>query len=67
MSAFLATAYPISELRTFHCERVRKMPLSGLDPSMLLGFLCRDEKDWKDLRERVAEASWGFIFDNYVY
>jgi len=23
------------ELKTFHCERVRKMPLSGLDPSML--------------------------------
>ena len=67
MSAFLATAYPISELRTFHCERVRKMPLSGLDPSMLLGFLCRDEKDWKDLRERVAEASWRLIFDNSVY
>ncbi|KAJ6607627.1 hypothetical protein B0H10DRAFT_2227635 [Mycena sp. CBHHK59/15] len=27
-----------SEPRTFHCERVRKMPLSGLDPSPLLGF-----------------------------
>ncbi len=41
-------AYSAAELRTFHCERVRKMPLSGLDPSMLIGFLCRDERDWWD-------------------
>ncbi|KIM78653.1 hypothetical protein PILCRDRAFT_11108 [Piloderma croceum F 1598] len=38
-------AYSAAELRTFHCERVRKMPLSGLDPSVLLGFSC---KDWED-------------------
>ncbi|EJD04597.1 uncharacterized protein FOMMEDRAFT_133827 [Fomitiporia mediterranea MF3/22] len=51
------TSYSPMELRTFHCDRVRKMPLSSLDPSMLIGFLCRDERDWKDLRERVTEMS----------
>lgn len=51
------TAYSTTELKTFHCDRVRKMPLSGLDPSMLLGFLCKDEADWVDFRERVGEAS----------
>ena len=50
------SAYSPQELSTFHCEKVRKMPLSGLDPSMLIGFLCRDERDWRDLRERVAEV-----------
>ncbi|KAI0259535.1 hypothetical protein BC834DRAFT_943164 [Gloeopeniophorella convolvens] len=49
------TAYSSAELRTFHCDRVRKMPMSGLDPSMLIGFLCKDEADWIDLRHRVAE------------
>jgi cysteine protease ATG4 len=48
-------AYHTSELKTFHCERVRKMPLSGLDPSMLIGFLCKDEADWRDFRRRVGE------------
>ncbi|KJA22323.1 hypothetical protein HYPSUDRAFT_41184 [Hypholoma sublateritium FD-334 SS-4] len=48
-------AYSAAELRTFHCERVRKMPLSGLDPSMLIGFVCRDERDWWDFRRRVSE------------
>lgn len=50
-------AYGTTELKTFHCERVRKMPLSGLDPSMLIGFFCRDESDWKDFRKKVDEAS----------
>lgn len=50
------SAYPLSELRTFHCDRVRKMPLSGLDPSMLLGFLCKDEHDYQDFRSRVFEV-----------
>lgn len=49
------TQYSASELRTFHCDRVRKIPLSGLDPSMLLGFVCKDEADWIDLRKRVNE------------
>ncbi|KAJ2915830.1 hypothetical protein MD484_g4601, partial [Candolleomyces efflorescens] len=49
------TAYSAAETKTFHCERVRKMPLSGLDPSMLVGFLCRSEEEWKDLRKRISE------------
>jgi cysteine protease ATG4 len=49
-------AYSATELKTFHSERVRKMPLSGLDPSMLIGFFCRDENDWKDFRNKVEEV-----------
>jgi len=51
-----ATQYSPAELRTFHCDRVRKIPLSGLDPSMLLGFMCKDEADWVDFRKRVNEV-----------
>lgn len=51
-----ATAYSHAELKTFHCDRVRKMPLSGLDPSMLIGFLCKDEQDWVDFRHRVTQV-----------
>ncbi|THH09782.1 hypothetical protein EW146_g8585 [Bondarzewia mesenterica] len=50
-------AYNVAELKTFHCDRVRKMPLSSLDPSMLIGFLCKDEDDWIDLRKRIADLS----------
>ncbi|KAG7095265.1 hypothetical protein E1B28_006038 [Marasmius oreades] len=51
----LISTYSVAELRTFHCDRVRKMPLSGLDPSMLIGFLCKTEVEWVDFRRRVGE------------
>ncbi|KAF8196684.1 hypothetical protein K438DRAFT_1967699 [Mycena galopus ATCC 62051] len=52
---YYASAYSPTELQTFHCEKVRKMPLTGLDPSMLVGFLCRDADEWSDFRKRVVE------------
>ncbi|KAJ7484504.1 hypothetical protein FB451DRAFT_1436287 [Mycena latifolia] len=55
--AHFARAYSAAELLTLHCECVRKMPLSGLDPSMLWGFMCRDEGEWVVLRRRVGELS----------
>ena len=58
------TAYSAAELKTFHCDRVRKMPLSGLDPSILIGFLCRDEDDWRDFRKRVSKVR--LFFARYV-
>jgi cysteine protease ATG4 len=42
-------------------ERVRKMPLSGLDHSMLLGFLCKDGEDREDFR-RIVEVSLRLYF-----
>ncbi|KAJ6491104.1 hypothetical protein C8R45DRAFT_1138163 [Mycena sanguinolenta] len=55
--AYYARAYTVAEMRPFHCEQVRKIPMSGLDPSMLLGFVCRDEAEWVDLRRRIKEVS----------
>ena len=58
-----ANAYTETQLHTFHCEKVKKMPLSGLDPSMLLGFLVRDEADFEDFCERVGKVGQsGCIF-----
>ena len=36
-----ATAYSAAELGTFHCDRVRKMPLSELDPKCSLVSCAR--------------------------
>jgi cysteine protease ATG4 len=55
--AHYVSAYTPAELRTFHCDRVRKMPLSGLDPSMLLGFLVKNADEWADLRKRIVDVS----------
>lgn len=50
-------AYTEQQLATFHCERVRRMPIRSLDPSMLLGFLCQDEAQLDDLCARVRAVS----------
>jgi cysteine protease ATG4 len=52
-----ASAYAEAQLKTYHCDKVRKVPLSALDPSMLLGFLCKDQADFEDFCERVAKVS----------
>jgi len=51
-----ASAYTEAQLRTFHCDKVKKIPLSNVDPSMLLGFLCKNEADFEDFCERVSKV-----------
>ncbi|KAF8761553.1 Peptidase family C54 [Rhizoctonia solani] len=54
-SSKLAPLIPAGLIR--QTESITAMPMSALDPSMLLGFLCRDDADWKDFRTRVADVS----------
>lgn len=54
--AWYAQAYSEAQLQTFHCDRVKKLPLSGLDPSMLLGFLCTSEADFEDFCDRTSKV-----------
>lgn len=53
LKEFYETAYSDAQLRSYHCDKVRKMAMSSLDPSMLLGFLIKDEADWEDFSLRV--------------
>ncbi len=46
-------AYTEAQTSTFHCEKVRRMPIKSLDPSMLLGFLVKDEEALVDLCARI--------------
>ena len=46
-------AYTEAQTSTFHCEKVRRMPIKSLDPSMLLGFLVKDEEHLVDLCARI--------------
>jgi hypothetical protein len=60
LDAFFSIAYSEEELSTYHSDKVRKMALRNLDPSMLLGFLIKDEKDWDDFEHRVSEVRLSF-------
>ncbi|CAD6885080.1 unnamed protein product [Tilletia caries] len=48
-------AYSEAQLNTFHCEKVRKMPMKSLDPSMLLGFLVKTAEQLEDFCARVKK------------
>jgi len=54
---WFASAYTEAQLRTFHCDKIKKIPLSNVDPSMLLGFLCKNEADFEDFCQRVNKVS----------
>jgi hypothetical protein len=43
------------------------MPLSGLDPSMLLGFLCKDWEDRVNVRRRVVWVSLRLRFFFFLF
>ncbi|KAI8839026.1 hypothetical protein BJ741DRAFT_599736 [Chytriomyces cf. hyalinus JEL632] len=38
-------SYTPEDLETYHCPSIRVVPISTLDPSMVFGFYCRNEKE----------------------
>lgn len=67
LEAFFRTAYPDAALRSYHCDKVRKMALSSLDPSMLVGFLIRDEADWNDFSTRIKRVEFDHQFFIFLF
>ncbi|KAH7286071.1 hypothetical protein KP509_33G057200 [Ceratopteris richardii] len=45
---------PKADTSTYHCSNLKRMPLRTIDPSLALGFYCRDEEDFKDLCGRAV-------------
>lgn len=41
---------------SFHTRRLRRLHIKEMDPSMLIGFLIRDEDDWKNWKRNVMEV-----------
>ncbi|RMZ79596.1 hypothetical protein DV737_g3299, partial [Chaetothyriales sp. CBS 132003] len=48
--------YTREELDSFHTRRLRGLRIQEMDPSMLIGFLIRDEDDWQDWKQRVKNV-----------
>lgn len=53
------THYTIDEVSSCHTRRLRRLDIREMDPSMLIGFLIRDEEDWKAWRKGVADVPGG--------
>ncbi|KAI5283457.1 Cysteine protease atg4 [Ascosphaera aggregata] len=50
-----------SELDTYHTRRLRRIHIEDMDPSMLLGFLVRDEGDFQRWKDEVCSAKYKTI------
>ncbi|KAG9149724.1 hypothetical protein Leryth_012437 [Lithospermum erythrorhizon] len=42
---------------SFHCSIIRQFPLDSIDPSLAIGFYCRDENDFADFCSRAIELA----------
>ena len=49
--------YSKEEVDSCHTRRLRRLPITDMDPSMLLAFLIKDEADWEDWREGIVKVS----------
>ncbi|KAL9584839.1 MAG: hypothetical protein Q9212_001871 [Teloschistes hypoglaucus] len=51
-----ATEYTKEDIDSYHTRRLRRLAIQDMDPSMLIGFLIRDEEDWYKWRKSVTEV-----------
>ncbi|KAI8342764.1 hypothetical protein BC941DRAFT_147858 [Chlamydoabsidia padenii] len=47
--------YTEQDLATYHCTIPRKIHISQLDPSMMLGFYCRTQEDFDIFCEQISQ------------
>ncbi|CAG8132937.1 unnamed protein product [Penicillium olsonii] len=48
--------YTSEELDSYYTTRLRRIHIKDMDPSMLIGFLIRDETDWIDWKHRIQTS-----------
>ncbi|RUP42759.1 hypothetical protein BC936DRAFT_138119 [Jimgerdemannia flammicorona] len=52
-----SSEYTEQDYATYHCDTPRKIHISHLDPSMLLGFYCRTRGEFDDFCARVMKVA----------
>ncbi|KAE8131147.1 putative cysteine protease atg4 [Aspergillus pseudotamarii] len=45
------------ETSTYHTRRLRRIHIQDMDPSMLIGFLVKNEDDWEDWKGRIGSIA----------
>lgn len=61
-----ASEYTAEEIATCHTRRLRGLKVADMDPSMLMGFLIKDEQDWEDWKRRLSEVRGKKIVNVYA-
>ena len=53
------------EIETCHTRRVRRLKISEMDPSMLIGFLIHSKEEFAEWRKAMSEAEGKAIIHIY--
>ncbi|KAJ3276697.1 Cysteine protease atg4 [Borealophlyctis nickersoniae] len=53
------SSYTPEDLSSFHCETVRVASIASVDPSLVLGFYCRDQKEFEEFCGHAKTVSEG--------
>ena len=48
--------YSLADIDSCHTRRLRRLHIKDMDPSMLIGYLIRDEKDWRSWRQAISQT-----------
>ncbi|KAG0461948.1 hypothetical protein HPP92_020424 [Vanilla planifolia] len=46
-----------TDTSSYHCSTVHSMPLDLIDPSLAIGFYCRDKDDFEDFCSRASQLA----------
>ncbi|KAI3905069.1 hypothetical protein MKX01_017315 [Papaver californicum] len=46
-----------ADTTSYHCSVVRNLPLDMIDPSLAIGFYCRDKDDFNDFCARASKLA----------
>jgi cysteine protease ATG4 len=49
--------YTQEELDSYYTTRLRRIHIKDMDPSMLIGFLIKNDDDWADWKSRVQSSA----------
>lgn len=55
--------YSDEDINSCHTRRLRRLHIKEMDPSMLIGFLIRDEKDWKAWKRSLSDVQGKVIIN----
>ena len=58
-------SYTDVEINSVHTRRLRTIKINEMDPSMLIGFLIKDEADWEDWKHRLTDVKGKAIVHVY--
>lgn len=50
--------YTKEDFSTYHCTIPRRIPIANLDPSMMLGFYCRTQRELDLFCDQIKTVSW---------